>query len=104
MKTHALKAAAVCAALFIVLPSSSHGNLWDYYVIIEAGGQVQDLSRIENEARQYVQTLNKLNLINSAIGSAREKFVAWQAMEKAIGDGSGVPAYIPNQITPSPEI
>jgi hypothetical protein len=104
MKTHALKAAAVCAALFIVLPRSSRGNLWDYYVIIEAGGQVHDLSRTENEARQYVQTLNKLNLINSAIGSAREKFVAWQAMEKTIGDGSGVPAYLPNQIATSPEI
>jgi hypothetical protein len=70
-------------------------------VIIQAGGQVQDVSRIENEAEQYVQNLNKLNLVASAIGSAREKFVAWQAMEKTIGDGSGVPAYIPNQIAAS---
>ena len=104
MKTDALKAATLGAALFIVLLCSSRGNLWDYYVIIEAGGQVQDLSRIENEARQYVQNLNKLNLINSTVGSAREKFVAWQAMEKTMGDGSGVPAYIPNQIAASPEI
>jgi hypothetical protein len=62
---------------------------------------VQDVSRIENEAGQYVQNLNKLNLVASAIGSAREKFVAWQAMEKTIGDGSGVPACIPSQIAAS---
>ncbi len=102
MKPHALNAAAVCAALLVILPGSSRANWWDYYVIIQAGGQVQDVSRIENEARQYVQDLNKLNLVASAIGSAREKFVAWQAMEKTIGDGSGVPAYIPNQIAAAP--
>jgi hypothetical protein len=104
MKTRAFKVSAVCATLLVILPGSSRGNLWDYYAIIAAGGQVQDLSRIENEARQYVQNLNKLNLVNSAIGSAREKFVAWQAMEKTIGGGSGVPAYIPNQIAASPKI
>jgi hypothetical protein len=102
MKIHAFKLAAVCAMLLIILPGSSRANWWDYYVIIQAGGQVQDVSRIEDEARQYVQNLNKLNLIASATGSAREKFVAWQAMEKTIGDGSGVPAYIPSQIAASP--
>jgi hypothetical protein len=101
MKTRTLKMAAVCAALLVTLPGSSRANWWDYYVIIQAGGQVQDVSRIENEAGQYVQNLNKLNLTASAAGSAREKFVAWQAMEKTIGDGSGVPAYIPSQIAAS---
>ena len=104
MKPNAFKAAVICATvLLFVWPFSSRGNLWDYYAIIAAGGQVQDISRMENEARQYVQNLNKLNLMNSAIGSAREKFVAWQAMEKTIGDGSGVPACIPNQIAASPK-
>jgi hypothetical protein len=102
MKTHALKLAAVGATLLVVLPGVSRANWWDYYVIIQAGGQVQDVSRIENDARQYVQNVNKLNLVASAAGSAREKFVAWQAMEKTIGDGSGVPAYIPSQIADSP--
>jgi len=101
MKVNVPKTAAVYAALLFILPGSSHANWWDYYVIIQAGGQVQDISRIENDARQYVQNLNKLNLIASAIGSARDKFVAWQAMEKTIGDGNGVPAYIPNQIAAS---
>jgi hypothetical protein len=101
MKTSVLKTAVICAALGIILPGASRGNLWDYYVIIAAGGQVQDISRIENEAQQYEQNLNKLNLINSANGDARQKFVAWQAMEKTFGDGSGVPAYIPSQIAAS---
>jgi hypothetical protein len=101
MKINAPKTIVICAALLFLLPHSSRANWWDYYVIIQAGGQVQDVSRIENEARQYVQNLNKLNLMNSAIGSAREKFVAWQAMEKTIGDGSGVPAYIPGQVAAS---
>jgi hypothetical protein len=104
MKTHAVKVAAVCVMSLVILPGSARANLWDYYVIIQAGGQVQDVSRIENEAGQYVQNLNKLNLVASATGSAREKFVAWQAMEKTIGDGSGVPAYIPSQIAASTEI
>jgi hypothetical protein len=102
MKTRTLNITAASVALFIVLPGASRANWWDYYVIIQAGGQVQDVSRIENETRQYVQNVNKLNLVASATGSAREKFVAWQAMEKTIGDGSGVPAYIPNQIAASP--
>jgi hypothetical protein len=102
MKIHALKLAAVGVTLLVALPGASRANWWDYYVIIQAGGQVQDVSRIENEAGQYVQNLNKLNLVASAAGSAREKFVAWQAMEKTIGDGSGVPAYIPSQIAATP--
>jgi hypothetical protein len=101
MKINAPKTIVICAALFVILPGPSWANWWDYYVIIQAGGQVQDVSRIENEAGQYVQNLNKLNLINSSVGSAREKFVAWQAMEKTIGDGSGVPAYVPNQVAAS---
>jgi len=101
MKISAPKTAAFGATLLAILPGSSRANWWDYYVIIQAGGQVQDVSRIENEAGQYVQNLNKLNLINSSVGSAREKFVAWQAMEKTIGDGSGVPAYVPNQVAAS---
>src|SRR5271163_4219035 len=101
MKIYAPKATVIGATLLVILPGSSRANWWDYYVIIQAGGQVQDVSRIENEAGQYVQNLNKLNLVASAIGSAREKFVAWQAMEKTIGDGSGVPAYSPNQIAAS---
>ena len=96
------KTTVLCATFLVASPGASRANGWDYYVIIQAGGQVQDVSRIENEARQYVQNLNKLNLVASAAGSAREKFVAWQAMEKTIGDGSGVPAYIPNQIAASP--
>ncbi len=104
MKINALKTAIICAASSIIFLHSSRGNLWDYYVIVEAGGQVQDLSRIENEAQQYVQNLNKLNLINSNIRSARKKFVAWQAMEKTVGDGSGMPAYIPRQIAASSQI
>ena len=102
MKINVPKTAVIGAILLVILPGSSRANGWDYYVIIQAGGQVQDVSRIENEARQYVQNVNKLNLVASATGSAREKFVAWQAMEKTIGDGSGVPAYIPNQIAASP--
>jgi hypothetical protein len=102
MKINAPKTIVIGATLLVILPGSSRANWWDYYVIIQAGGQVQDVSRIENETRQYVQNLNKLNLVVSAIGSAREKFVAWQAMEKTIGDGSGVPAYIPSQIAASP--
>jgi hypothetical protein len=101
MKINASKTIVICATLLVLLPGSSCANWWDYYVIIQAGGQVQDVSRIENEARQYVQNLNKLNLVASAVGSAREKFVAWQAMEKTIGDGSSVPAYIPGQIAAS---
>jgi hypothetical protein len=101
MKINAPKTAVIGAMLLVILPGSSRANWWDYYVIIQAGGQVQDVSRLENEAGQYVQNLNKLNLVASAIGSAREKFVAWQAMEKTIGDGSGVPACIPNQIAAS---
>jgi hypothetical protein len=101
MKINAPKTIVIGATLLVILPGSSRANWWDYYVIIQAGGQVQDVSRIENETRQYVQNLNKLNLVVSAIGSAREKFVAWQAMEKTIGDGSGVPAYIPSQIAAS---
>jgi hypothetical protein len=101
MKINAPKTTVIGAMLLVILPGSSRANGWDYYVIIQAGGQVQDISRIENEAGQYVQNLNKLNLVASAIGSAREKFVAWQAMEKTIGDGSGVPACIPNQIAAS---
>jgi hypothetical protein len=95
---------AICAMLIVILPGPSRANWWDYYVIIQAGGQVQDVSRIENDARQYVQNLNKLNLVNSAIGSARERLVAWQAMEKTVGDGSGVPAYIPDQVAASPKM
>jgi hypothetical protein len=101
MKINGPKTIAICAMLLVILPGSSRANWWDYYVIIQAGGQVQDVSRMENEARQYVQDLNKLNLVASTIGSAREKFVAWQAMEKTIGDGSGVPVYIPSQIAAS---
>jgi hypothetical protein len=101
MKINAPKTTVLGAMLLVILPDSSRANWWDYYVIIQAGGQVQDVSRIENEARQYVQNWNKLNLVASAIGSAREKFVAWQAMEKTIGDGSGVPAYIPGQLAAS---
>jgi hypothetical protein len=101
MKIKALKTTVIGATLLAILPGSSRADWWDYYVIIQAGGQVQDVSRIENEAGQYVQNLNKLNLVASAIDSAREKFVAWQSMEKTIGDGSGVPAYIPNQIAAS---
>jgi hypothetical protein len=104
MKIYAPKATVIGVTLLVILPGAARANLWDYYVIIQAGGQVQDVSRIENEAGQYVQNLNKLNLVASAIGSAREKFVAWQAMEKTIGDGSGVPAYIPNQIAASTKI
>jgi hypothetical protein len=102
MKINGPKTIAICVTLLVVLPGASRANWWDYYVIIQAGGQVQDVSRIEDEARQYVQNVNKLNLVASATGSAREKFVAWQAMEKTIGDGSGVPAYIPNQIAAAP--
>src|ERR1017187_1621221 len=101
MKINAPNVAAVGAMLLVILPGPLRANWWDYYVIIQAGGQVQDVSRMENEAQQYVQNLNKLNLVASAIGSARKKFVAWQAMEKTIGDGSGVPAYIPSQIAAS---
>jgi hypothetical protein len=101
MKINAPRITIIGAALLVVLPGSSRANWWDYYVIIQAGGQVQDVSRIANEAQQYVQDLNKLNLVAAAIGSARKKFVAWQAMEKTIGDGSGVPAYIPSQIAAS---
>jgi hypothetical protein len=101
MKINAPKTAIIGATLLVILPGASRANWWGYYVIIQAGGQVQDVSRLENEAQQYLQDLNKLNLVASAIGSARQKFVAWQAMEKTIGDGSGVPAYIPNQIAAS---
>ena len=104
MKIYALKTTVIGATLLAILPGSSRANAWDYFAIIQAGGQVQDVSRIENEAGQYVQNLNKLNLVASAIGSARQKFVAWQAMEKTIGDGSGVPAFIPNQIPASTEM
>jgi len=101
MKINAPKTIVIGATLLVILPGSSRANWWDYYIIIQAGGQVQDISHVENEAEQYVQNLNKLNLVASTIGSAREKFVAWQAMEKTIGDGSGVPAYIPSQIAAS---
>jgi hypothetical protein len=101
MKINVPKTIAGCAMFLVILPGSSRANWWDYYVIIQAGGQVQDVSRIENEAGQYVQNLNKLNLVASAVGGAREKFVAWQAMERTIGDGSGVPAYTPNQLAAS---
>jgi len=99
-----LKTVAVQAILGVVLSGSARGNLWDYYIIIQAGGQVQDVSCIENEAQQYVENLNKLNLVSSANSSAEQKFVAWQAMEKTVGDGSGVPACVPNQLAASPEI
>jgi hypothetical protein len=101
MKTRGLKATLVWATLLVNLPGSSRANWWGYYAIIQAGGQVQDIARIENEAWQYVQNLNKLNLVASATGSAREKFVAWQAMEQTIGDGRGVPVYVPSQIAAS---
>jgi hypothetical protein len=101
MKINGPKTTVICATLLVMWPGSSRANGWGYYAIIQAGGQVQDVSRIENGAQQYVQNLNKLNLMNSALGSAREKFVAWQAMEKTIGDGSGVPAYLPDQVAAS---
>jgi hypothetical protein len=104
MKTGMLKAVAVRAILGVILSGAARGNLWDYYIIIQAGGKVQDVSRIENETQQYVQNLNKLNLTSSANSSAEQKFVAWQAMEKTFGDGRGVPACVPNQIAASPEI
>jgi hypothetical protein len=101
MKINGPKLTVICATLLVILPGASRANWWGYYAIIQAGGQVQDVSRIENGAQQYVQNLNKLNLMNSALGSAREKFMAWQAMEKTIGDGSGVPAYLPDQVAAS---
>jgi hypothetical protein len=104
MKKWVVQTAAVCAMLLAVRPCPLRGNLWDYYAIIQAGGMVQDVSRIENEAQDYLRNLNKLNFVTSSVMSARQKFIAWQSLEKTFGDGSGVPAYVPRRSTDSPDI
>ena len=93
---------ALLALLVVLSPLIFRGNPYGYYLIIQAGGMVHDVAKVENEARQYLQNWNKLNFINATGGNARQNYTAWQGMEMAYGDGAGVPGYVPNQLAADP--
>jgi hypothetical protein len=81
----------------LLLPPVSRGNPYGYYLILQAGGLVHDNAKIQNEAEQYIENWNKLNFVNATDGDALQNYTAWQGMERAYGDGQGVPGYVPNQ-------
>src|SRR5258708_12647006 len=93
--------ACVC---FLAL-ASAHAQPWGYLLILSAGGQVVDPLRVGGLGELYAENVNKLNLMDTLNGNARESFIQWQAFEQTMGHDDALAPYFPaGQPAYSPEM
>ncbi len=98
-------AMGIIACVCFLALASAHAQPWGYLLILSAGGQVVDPLRVGGLGELYAENVNKLNLMDTLNGNARESFIQWQAFEQTMGHDDALAPYFPaGQPAYSPEM